>query len=519
MHKRKLIEVALPLEAINRESAREKSIRHGHPSTLHLWWARRPLAAARAVLFAQMVDDPSSRPEEFPTEELQRKERDRLHGLIERLVVWENIRDQALLNEAQEEILKSTGGKVPPVVDPFAGGGAIPLEAQRLGFEVRASDLNPVAVLINKAMVELPAKFRGQAPVFPGLADSQIRNWMAAEGLAADVRAYGSWLRDQARQRIGGNYPPAVLPDGSEATVIAWIWARTVRCPNPACAIELPLAKTWWLSKKRGKEAYVVPEVVDDASAPGGRRVRFGVGNDPSRGPKPDDDGTVARTAATCIACESAVPLQYVRSEGRAGRLGAELMSVIAEGKRQRIYLPPSDEHVKAADVARPDSAPIGSLPPHGLSPANPQTVRIYGFDDWADLFTPRQLVALCAFSELVDDVKQRVREDGGSKEYAAAIATYIALSVSRCADYWSSMCSWHNTGEKLRNVFGRQAIPMSWDFAEAMPFSESSGGYSGQLNWVAKVLEWLPATQPASVQQADAATGVAVGAISTDPP
>lgn len=251
VHKRKLIEVALPLEAINRESAREKSIRHGHPSTLHLWWARRPLAAARAVLFAQLVDDPSSRPDEFPTEELQRKERDRLHALIERLVVWENIRDEKLLAEAHAEILKSTNGNPPPILDPFAGGGTIPLEAQRLGLEAHASDLNPVAVLINKALIELPPTFRNKPPMFPGLAESEIRDWKGAEGLAADVRAYGAWMRDEAERRIGHLYPKATLPDGSKATVIAWIWARTVTCPNPACAVEMPLAKSWWLSKKK----------------------------------------------------------------------------------------------------------------------------------------------------------------------------------------------------------------------------------------------------------------------------
>ena len=198
--KRKLIEVALPLEAINRESAREKSIRHGHPSTLHLWWARRPLAAARAVLFAQLVDDPSSHLEEFPTEELQRKERERLHKLIERLVVWENIRDQKLMAEAHAEILKSTDGNPPPILDPFAGGGTIPLEAQRLGLEAHASDLNPVAVLINKALIEIPPKFRDQPPVYAGLADSEIRSWRGAEGLAADVRAYGMWMRSEAER-------------------------------------------------------------------------------------------------------------------------------------------------------------------------------------------------------------------------------------------------------------------------------------------------------------------------------
>ena len=330
MQKRKLIEVALPLKAINRESAREKSIRHGHPSTLHMWWARRPLAAARAVLFAQLVDDPGSLPEEFPTEELQRMERERLHDIIKRLVVWENVRDEKLLAEAHAEIVKSApDGQPPAILDPFAGGGTIPLEAQRLGLAAHASDLNPVAVLINKALIELPPKFKDQAPIFPGLADSQIRDWKGAEGLAADVRAYGGWIRDEAEKKIGHLYPRA---DGK--TVIAWIWARTVTCPNPACGIEMPLVRSWWLGKKKGKEAYVVPEVVPDDTARSGRRVRFEIGHNPVEGPNSDSDGTVARTAATCVACQGPVPLRYVRAEGQGGRLGAVLMAVVAEGNR-----------------------------------------------------------------------------------------------------------------------------------------------------------------------------------------
>lgn len=239
--KRKLIEVSLPLEAINRQAAREKSIRHGHPSTLHTWWARRPLAAARAVLFAQLVDDPSSRPLEFPTEAEQLAERDRLHRLIERLVDWDNSRDERLFAEAYEEILKSTGGTPPRILDPFAGGGAVPLEARRLGLEAHASDLNPVAVLINKALIEMPAMADRKIPIFPGFADGQLGDWEAAAGLAADVNAYGAWMRDEAVSRIGKLYPVVTLPDGTSATAIAWLWARTVTCPNPACGISMPL--------------------------------------------------------------------------------------------------------------------------------------------------------------------------------------------------------------------------------------------------------------------------------------
>lgn len=519
VQKRKLIEVALPLEAINRESAREKSIRHGHPSTLHLWWARRPLAAARAVLFAQLVDDPSARPEEFPTEELQRKERERLHNLIERLVVWENIRDEKLLAEAHAEILRSTDGNPPPILDPFCGGGTIPLEAQRLGLETHASDLNPVAVLITKALIEIPPKFRDQPPIFPGLADSEIRVWKGAEGLAADVRAYGQWMRDEAEKRIGHLYPKATLSDGSKATVIAWIWARTVTCPNPACGIEMPLVRSWWLGKKKGKEAYVVPHVVPDSAARGGRRVRFEIGHNPADGPSAADDGTVARTAAICLACQAPVPLRYVRAEGQRGRIGAVLMAVVAKGTRQRLYLPPSEEHWQAAELDLPDSLPVGSLPPHGLQPANPQTIRIYGFNEWSDLFTNRQLTALTTFSDLVLEARDRVLVDGGSSEYADAVATYVGLIQGKMANLSSSITTWMSDRGAFRETFARQALPMAWDFAEANVLSDVGGGWTTFLDKEAKVVEALPGGR-GEVTQADASSRSFAGLlISTDPP
>ena len=535
---RKLIEVALPLEAINRASAHEKSVpRKGHPATMHLWWARRPLAAARAVLFAQLVDDPSSNPERFPTEELQRKERERLHKLIERLVVWENITDEKLLAEAHAEIRESTNGNPPPILDPFAGGGTIPLEAQRLGLEAYASDLNPVAVLINKALIEVPPKFADRPPVHPDVATDQLTHpWPRATGLAEDVRRYGAWLRDEAEKRIGHLYPKATLPNGSPATVVAWIWARTVTCPNPACGIAMPLVRSWWLSKKKGKEAYVVPTIMEDARAPGGRRVRFEIGNDPSVAPTSDNDRTVARTAATCIACRSSVPLSYVRAEGREGRLSAELMATVAEGQRKRVYLAPTDAHSNAASVERPDSAPVGSLPPHGLSPANPQTPRIYGFYEWTDLFTNRQLVALTTFSDLITETRERVLADAtaagmsagdrleaggaGAAAYADAIATYLAFANSKAADWSSSLCSWISQIQGVRDTFARQALPMVWDYVEINLFSNSVGNIGTHVTWVADAVERLPARVTGSrVLQADASQRPLDGLVCTDPP
>ena len=514
--KLKLIEVALPLEAINRESAREKSIRHGHPSTLHLWWARRPLAAARAVLFAQLVDDPSSRPDEFPTEELQRKERERLHKLIERLVVWENIRDEKLLAEAHAEILKSTNGNPPPILDPFAGGGTIPLEAQRLGLAAHASDLNPVAVLINKALIETPPSFRDQPPVFPGLAESEIRLWKGAEGLAADVRAYGTWMRDEAETRIGYLYPKATLSDGSKATVIAWIWARTVRCSNPGCGVALPLVSSWWLGKKKGKEAYVVPSVVPDQADPSGHKVCFTIAHDRSG---PTIPGTVqGRNGAACLACSAVTPISHIKKEGRAGKLLSSLIAIVAEGQRQRIYLPPDDKHLSVAAVQPPSDLPTGELSLNSQYMGAP----LYGMTDITDLFTDRQLLMLSTASDLVNEARARIINDGGTSDYADALSLYLTIGVSKAADYHNALCGWRSDvkNEGIGHLFSRQAIPIVWDYCEANPFSNSSGNLRDQWNWVAKALELVPARGTGSATQQNAINADYEGtAVCTDPP
>lgn len=535
--KRKLIEVSLPLEDINRESAREKSIRHGHPSTLHLWWARRPLASARAVLFAQLVDDPSSRPDEFPTEEEQKAERERLHNIIRRLVVWENINDESLLAEAHAEILKSTDGNPPAILDPFAGGGTIPLEAQRLGLEAHASDLNPVAVLINKALIEIPPKFAGQKPVFPGAADERLGEWPRATGLAEDVRRYGAWMRDRAQERIGHLYPKATITDEksgtcTEANVIAWIWARTVTCPNPACGIEMPLVRSWWLGKKKGKETYVVPTIVDDADAPSGRRVEFSISQDKAGAPRAANDGTVGRSGASCIACGTAVDLKYIRSEGRAKRMKSQLMAVVAGGNRSRTYLAPSDHHVSAAELPKPSDAPSGDLP---VNPRDFKTPN-YGMTQWADQFTNRQLTALMTFTDLVGEAREQVLANAveaglthsttiaeGSSDaeaYADAVATYLGLSASKMSVFHCTLARWRSDADKTAPAFGRQAIPMVWDFAEAQPFASAGGDWYGVVDGTARALARLSPSVAGTAQQADASSRSYVGAlISTDPP
>lgn len=541
--KKKLIEVALPLDAINAQSAREKSIRHGHPSTLHLWWARRPLATARAMLFAQLVDDPSARIDEFREEARElneadpdkyaetrvEAERERLFDLLTRMVNWNNLGDEGLFAAARAEIRRSTDGNPPAILDPFAGGGSIPLEAQRLGLEAHASDLNPVAVLINKALIEVPPKFADQPPVFPDASVGHT-HWPDATGLAEDVRRYGAWMRDKAETRIGNLYPKVTLPDGSAAPAIAWIWARTIICPNPACGIHMPLVRSWWLGKKKGKEAYVVPTVATSG------RVEYTIGHNPQKAPPKDNDGTVTRTGATCISCGTAVNLEYVRSEGQAGRIDADLMAVVAEGRRTRFYLAPDDRHRDASVVPRPKDIPAGAIPDQAPS----FRVQAYGMHSYTDLFTGRQLTALTTFSDLVPEVRDRALNDAlttgmpsgerleadgnGAEAYADAIATYIGLAISRLTDYSASLAAWssHPKNELIVNVFRRQAIPMVWDFAESNPLASVTGSFESMFSAIARALTTaLPRDgRPARVTQADAASrDYSNLVVATDPP
>jgi len=561
--RKKLIEVAIPLEAINAASAREKSIRHGHPSTLHLWWARRPLAAARAVIFCQLVDDPSAVPEEFPTEEDQEKERLRLFALISELVLWESTTNEEVLERARTEIRRSwrracadnadhpeavelfNPEKLPGFHDPFAGGGALPLEAQRLGLEAYASDLNPVAVLINKAMIEIPPKFAGRPPVNPdSRRNLDVRQWKGAQGLAEDVRYYGRWMRDEAEKRIGHLYPkvevtPAMAKDrpdlnpyvGKKLTVIAWIWARTVKSPNPAFSqVAVPLASNFMLGNKVGKEAYVEPLVED-----GGYRFTVRVG-------KPIDvktarEGTkFSRGNFRCLMSGNPIDPAYIKAEAQAGRMGARLMAIVAEGERGRLYLEPISEQEAIAKEARPNWKPDVEFFQKALG----FRVGNYGMTRWSDLFTERQNLALSTFSDLVQEARVRVKADSiaeehlddvmplsnggsGTAAYADAVATYLAFAISRSADFWSSLCTWANQpkNELVAHVFVRQALSMIWDFAEANPFSQSGGNFIKNLSYVGKGIELLGSGLPGVSAQVDAAllNIDRPRVVSTDPP
>lgn len=571
-YRKKLIEVALPLDAINKASAREKSIRHGHPSTLHLWWARRPLAAARAVIFAQMVDDPfayvdvlrsdakrrrkaesvlkarkkiwdeatrvanlaatanitapAPGPEPTLDEILAELERERLFKIIEQLVLWENTTNETVLQQARDEIWQSWRRacaenadhprarelfdryKLPAFHDPFAGGGSLPLEAQRLGLEAYASDLNPVAVLINKAMIEIPPKFAGMPPVNPEARTKPIAAWQGAQGLAEDVRYYGKWMRDEAEKRIGHLYPKVEItvemvndpqnprPDlkpyiGRELTVIAWLWVRTVKSPNPAFShIDVPLASTFMLSAKKGKEAYVEPVVETDG-------YRFIVRTGNSKNLDAAKRGTKLSRGANfqCLVSKSPVEGNYIKAEGMAGRMGVRLMAIIAEGDRGRVYLGPLSEQEAIPQQAepkwKPEVAISGSTQYLG--------VKSYGMDQFYQLFTDRQLLALNTLSDLIVDTSSQIRYDAmtagfsddhnplinGGKSitaYTEAIITYLSLAVSKLADRASTICSWALLRQHPINTFSRQALPMTWDFAESNPIGNSSGNFMGGI-------------------------------------
>lgn len=528
----KLIEVALPLAAINAEAAREKSIRHGHPSTLHLWWARRPLAATRAVIWASLVDDPSAEgyrdPDGYllPTAEAQETERQRLFRILERLVKWENSNDAEVLAEARAEIDRAFPDGPPPILDPFAGGGAIPLEAQRLGLTALAGDLNPVAVLINKAMIEIPPRFAGLPPVHPDI-DKTLTTWERAQGLAADVEAYGRWMCDEARRRIGHLYPDATGPGGEKLTPIAWIWARTVESPNPSWSGHVPLVASWTLANQKGKPRVWIEPILDHTSQRIGYELR--------EGGEPTHGRTVSRGNGTCIATGAAIPAGYVKSEGMAGRMGSQMMAIVADGAAGRSFCEANDVDRLAADCPSPMNVPRGSITENSRYMLPPP----YGMDEWWKLFRSRQLMALTTFSSLLSEVAvsaranaeasgivddgRRLRNGGsGATAYGDAIVTYLAFVIDKCVDYWSTFAIWAPQGF-VAHTFGRQAIPMTWDYAECNPFSGLTGSWMSMVNWVARAIERTPAGMPEGhAYQRDARALLQQSsdvAISTDPP
>ena len=500
--KKKLIEVALPLDDINNACVREKSIRHGHPSTLHLWWARRPLAAARAVIWASLVDDPSSHPELFPTEEEQNKERDRLFGILKNLVVWENSNKQDVLNQAKAEIMRSTDNNPPALLDPFMGGGAIPLEAQRLGLKAYGADLNPVAVMINKAMYEIPPRFHNQKPVNPDARLSANDQYPGAQGLAADIEYYGNMLKEMAYKKIGHLYPKARYKDPKsgeekEATVIAWIWARTVKCPNPVCGAEVPLVHSFDLSKKKGHEFHV------EVSYDDRKHVHFEV----IPGASENLASTIDRKGGICPCCAEPIAFDYIRQYGKTNHgLAPLLEAIVAESTDGRVYLSPD-----VMDMAFLKEIEVQTLLADAVLPDNTRDFKTpnYGYSTFESLFTNRQLLMLTTLSDLLPEIRQQTIKDcstklpadnrhlaeggAGALAYSEAISVYLSFVIDKAANLSSSITSWMNDRGAFRETFARQAIPMVWDYAECNPFGNTAGNIGMYVKRVADCIEAFP--------------------------
>jgi putative DNA methylase len=523
-YKKKLIEVALPLAIINAESAREKSIRQGHPSTMHLWWARRPLAAARAVLWSSLVDDPSSLPDEFPTEADQQIERRRLFDILERLVPWEASNDPRILAEARAEIERSCGGNLPQILDPFGGGGTIPLEALRLGLPTFTGDLNPVAVLIQRAMLQFPTRFAGRPPNHAD-ARSAESVWEGTRGLAADLVAYGATMYHELARRTRSMYPDVILPDGSKATPIAWMWARTVRSPDPSWPGHVPLVGSWIVVKKPKKPIVWVEAEVDHVTKTISYHVRVG------GEPKP---GTIDGGKGVCLATGAAISNEYIKEQAAQGGLGTQMICVVADGARQRVYVD-ADPSLAPA-VPRSDARGlVGDLPPAGQGLGF--RVQAYGFTSWSSIFSARQMFALTTLSDLLPEIwksivadapgdasdQRRFRDGGaGPAAYADAVVTLLAFAIHKCAARWNSLSIWHTGRETIEHVFRMQTVQMTWSFVEANPLTTLTGGWLGQVEWIAKAVRHLPTGREAEVVQRDARARVSefeACVTSTDPP
>ncbi|OWY19367.1 DUF1156 domain-containing protein [Sphingobacteriales bacterium UPWRP_1] len=486
--RKKLIEVALPLDIINDASAYDKMPGIGaHPKGIHHWWARLPLPSARAILFASLVDDPSANPDKFSTEEAQVAERERLFEFIRKLCQKKIHTKQEVFEEAYHEILKHCDGKLPTVLDPFAGGGSIPLEGMRLGLPVQASDLNPVAVLINKAQLEILPEFANQVPINPDIQPkigfTEFTEWKLGKGLAEDLRYYGNWINEEAKKRIGEFYPKA-KQGNREHNVVAWLWARTVKCPNPACGCDMPLVRSFVISTK--KKPHFISQPIVERSSNGNKVVGYNV----SQG-TPEIKGTVSRSGANCVCCNEPVKLDYVRSEGKAGRIGYAMIAMVIDQPKGKTYISPIKEHEEVIKLISPLWKPETNLPEKALG----FRVQLYGMDEHWKLFTNRQLLGLSTISSLIRGLDKIIKEHGGNEKYIDAIRTLLTMACDRVADFSNTICSWNNSNEKVMHLFGRQAVPMLWDFGEANILGEAVGAWKTCYEYVADCVEVILTT------------------------
>jgi putative DNA methylase len=451
---KRLIEADFPLREVSEHSAREKNIRHGHISTLHIWWARRPLAASRTTALAALIPDSPD-------------QREQLLRLIAQLAPWEVVSrndagGQHLLGRARELIRQAYSGRAPKVLDPFAGGGSIPLEALRLGCETYALDYNPVAVLILKAVLEFPQRY--------------------GQKLLEGVITWGIWVMEKARQELDCFYPAD--PDGS--IPVGYIWARTLPCQNPACGAEIPLMRQTWLAKKDKRK--IALKLIPDHEA---RRVEVEiVGADGRSIDFNPEEGTVSRAHVRCPLCGGTIDDKTTRRLFREGKSGQRMMAVVLHhpnrpGKTYRLPTERDLEAYRAAEAALEEKRArlreewgIEPVPGEPLPPLETLGFRVqrYGLTRWGDLFNPRQKLALITFAEKVRQAHAHLLAQGAEPEFAKVVVTYLALAISRLADRNSVLCRVIPQTEAIGFTFTRQALPMLWDYIEMNPLTHPSG-------------------------------------------
>jgi adenine-specific DNA methylase len=475
LENKRLIEVDFPLKEVSEESIKEKNIRHGHISTLHIWWARRPLAASRATIYAALTSAPKN------YDDVRKK-----FEFIAELSKWENSLNQRLIENASREIREHFGGTTPRVLDCFAGGGAIPLEALRLGCETYALEYNPVAILILKATLEYPQKFgKGKTTVKTELCS-------VSNPLIEDVKKWGQWVLEEAWKEIGKFYPSY---NGNN--LVCYLWARTVKCQNPSCGVEIPLMRQFWLSKKKSQEIALKMFVNKERKTIDFRVVRGKdmASYDPSQ-------GTTRRATVLCPICGAGIDDKTLRREAKEGRMNQRLIAVVIDSpdRRGKEFKVVKDEDVRTFKEAEQylnekiknwqwdfDPLPDEPLPPVGTLGFR---INRYGMNKWKDLFNNRQKLALITFVEKVRLAHEKMTKEGYDPDYAKAVLAYLAIAVDRLASFNSTLALWVSEGGFIANTFTRQALPMIWDYAELNPFSGATGGWHSAMDWILRVIQ-----------------------------
>jgi adenine-specific DNA methylase len=502
--KKSFIEVSFPVKEVSEISAKEKNIRHGHISTLHIWWARRPLASSRATSYTALIPAPEND-----------LEWDKKRQFIIELSKWENSLNSMLIEKARKDILNANDGKPLRVLDPFAGGGSIPLECLRLGLETYASDYNPVAVLILKCTLEYPQKYGKPGEIekdFEVVGEKGKKKEKVQNVLLEDVKKWGNWVLESAKKEIGKFYPN----DEDGSIPVGYIWAKTIPCQNPSCGAEIPLMRQFWLAKKENKKIALKPYIKNG-------RVEFEIVGQDKPFPKDfePEKGTISRAIAHCLVCGSTVDDKTVRKLFQEGKAGQRMVAVVLhnpkkQGKFYRLatekdleifreaerYL--EEKRAKLMDEWGIDPLPDEPTPEgKGRGAERAFSVRNYALYTWGDLFNSRQKLALITFVEKARFAYKKMIEEGYDKEYAKAVVSYLGFIPSRMADTNSTLCHWDGTWEKISTTFARQALPMNWDYIETNVFSDKGYSYSNILeNNILNVLSHLTQIPPVEVEE-----------------